>query len=32
MIDLVRTQRAYEVNSKIISAADDMLRTATQSR
>jgi flagellar basal-body rod protein FlgG len=32
MIDLVRTQRAYEVNSKVISAADEMLRTATQSR
>jgi flagellar basal-body rod protein FlgG len=30
MIDLVRTQRAYEVNSKVISAADEMLRSATQ--
>lgn len=32
MIDLVRTQRAYEVNSKVISAADEMLRSATQVR
>ncbi len=32
MIDLIRTQRAYEINSKIISAADEMLRSATQVR
>ncbi len=30
MIALVRTQRAYEINSKVISAADEMLRNATQ--
>lgn len=32
MIDLVRTQRAYEINSKVIQAADEMLRNATQVR
>lgn len=32
MVGLIRTQRAYEVNSKVISAADDMLRNATQVR
>ena len=32
MVNLIRTQRAYEVNSKVISAADDMLRNATQVR
>jgi flagellar basal-body rod protein FlgG len=32
MIGLISTQRAYEVNSKIVSAADDMLRAATQMR
>lgn len=30
MIGLISTQRAYEVNSKIVTAADDMLRAATQ--
>lgn len=30
MTDLIRTQRAYEINSKVISAADEMLRNATQ--
>ncbi len=30
MVGLISTQRAYEVNSKIITAADDMLRAATQ--
>jgi flagellar basal-body rod protein FlgG len=30
MIALIRTQRAYEINSKVISAADEMLRKATQ--
>lgn len=32
MIGLIRTQRAYEVNSKVIAAADEMLRNATQMR
>jgi flagellar basal-body rod protein FlgG len=32
MIALIRTQRAYEINSKVISAADEMLRNATQAR
>jgi flagellar basal-body rod protein FlgG len=32
MIGLIRTQRAYEVNSKVIAAADEMLRNATQLR
>jgi flagellar basal-body rod protein FlgG len=32
MIALIRTQRAYEVNSKVISAADEMLQKATQVR
>lgn len=32
MVGLIRTQRAYEINSKVISAADDMLRNATQVR
>ena len=32
MIGLIRTQRAYEINSKVITAADDMLRNATQVR
>lgn len=32
MIDLIRTQRAYEINSKVIAAADDMLRKATDLR
>jgi flagellar basal-body rod protein FlgG len=32
MIGLIRTQRAYEINSKVISAADEMLRNATQLR
>jgi flagellar basal-body rod protein FlgG len=30
MIALVRTQRAYEINSKVVSAADEMMRNATQ--
>ena len=29
MVDLIVAQRAYEVNSKTISTADDMLRTAS---
>jgi flagellar basal-body rod protein FlgG len=32
MIGLIRTQRAYEINSKVVSAADEMLRNATQGR
>ncbi len=32
MVNLIRTQRAYEINSKVISAADEMLRNATQVR
>jgi flagellar basal-body rod protein FlgG len=32
MIGMIRTQRAYEINSKVISAADEMLRKATQMR
>lgn len=30
MIGLIRAQRAYEINSKVIAAADEMLRNATQ--
>ena len=32
MVSMIRTQRAYEINSKVISAADEMLRNATQSQ
>lgn len=32
MVGLISTQRGYEVNSKIITAADEMLRAATQMR
>ena len=32
MIGLIRTQRAYEINSKIVQAADEMLRKATDLR
>jgi flagellar basal-body rod protein FlgG len=32
MIGLIAAQRSYEVNSKVISAADEMLRNATQLR
>ncbi|MEZ4369968.1 MAG: flagellar basal-body rod protein FlgG [Polyangiaceae bacterium] len=32
MIGLISAQRNYEVNSKVVSAADEMLRTATQMR
>ncbi len=30
MIGLISAQRGYEVNSKVITAADEMLRAATQ--
>lgn len=30
MVALIRAQRAYEINSKVMSAADDMLRNATK--
>jgi len=32
MIGLIRAQRAYEINSKVINAADEMLRNASQVR
>lgn len=32
MVNMIAAQRAYEVNSKAIQAADDMLRTASQLR
>jgi flagellar basal-body rod protein FlgG len=32
MVGMIQTQRAYEMNSKVISAADEMLRNATQSQ
>jgi flagellar basal-body rod protein FlgG len=30
MVSMIRAQRSYEINSKVISAADEMLRNATQ--
>lgn len=30
MVNMINAQRAYEMNSKVISAADEMLRNATQ--
>jgi flagellar basal-body rod protein FlgG len=30
LVDMIETQRAYEVNSKLISAVDEMLRNANQ--
>jgi flagellar basal-body rod protein FlgG len=30
LVDMIETQRAYEVNSKMISAMDEMLRNANQ--
>lgn len=30
LVDMIETQRAYEVNSKMIQATDEMLRNATQ--
>lgn len=32
MIGMIRTQRSYEINSKVVQAADEMLRKATQMR
>ncbi|HWA76098.1 MAG TPA: flagellar basal-body rod protein FlgG [Polyangiaceae bacterium] len=32
MIGMISAQRAYEINSKVITTADDMLRAATQMR
>ena len=30
LVDMIETQRAYEVNSKMISATDEMLKYANQ--
>jgi flagellar basal-body rod protein FlgG len=30
LVDMIETQRAYEVNSKMISSTDEMLRNANQ--
>ena len=30
LVDMIETQRAYEVNSKMIKAADEMMSNATQ--
>ena len=30
MIDLISAQRAYEINSKVITAADEMLRDVSK--
>ena len=30
LVDMIETQRAYEVNSKMIAATDEMLRNANQ--
>ncbi|MDK2760219.1 MAG: flagellar basal-body rod protein FlgG [Sphingopyxis sp.] len=30
LVDMIETQRAYEVNSKMISATDEMMKNATQ--
>ena len=32
MIDLIASQRAYEINSRVIQAADQMLRETTSMR
>ena len=32
MVDMITTQRAYEMNSKIIQTADQMLQRLTQLR
>ena len=31
MVDMISTQRAYEMNAKVVSAADQMLKFVTQS-
>lgn len=31
LVDMIETQRAYEVNSKMIQASDEMMKNATQS-
>uniref|UniRef100_UPI003569A771 flagellar basal body rod C-terminal domain-containing protein n=1 Tax=Novosphingobium sp. TaxID=1874826 RepID=UPI003569A771 len=30
LVDMIETQRAYEINSKMISAVDEMLQNANQ--
>ncbi|HMO67952.1 MAG TPA: flagellar basal body rod C-terminal domain-containing protein, partial [Novosphingobium sp.] len=30
LVDMIEAQRAYEINSKMISAVDEMLRNANQ--
>jgi flagellar basal-body rod protein FlgG len=30
LVDMIETQRAYEINSKVISAADEMMRYVNQ--
>jgi flagellar basal body rod protein FlgG len=30
MVSLISAQRGYEINSKVVAAADEMLRDATQ--
>ena len=30
LVDMIETQRAYEVNSKMIQATDEMMKNATQ--
>ena len=30
LVDMIETQRAYEVNSKMIQASDEMMKNATQ--
>jgi len=30
LVDMITTQRAYEMNTKVVSAADEMLRNLTQ--
>ncbi|MCV5233142.1 flagellar basal body rod protein FlgG, partial [Escherichia coli] len=31
MVDMITTQRAYEMNAEVVSAADDMLKFVSQS-
>ena len=30
MVDMITVQRAYEMNAKMVSAADDMMKFVTQ--